>query len=118
MHAPLHAPQRRRRRRDPLTRRMSRHTPIFELSARLVVNGLLTVTSLSALSHLVPNIQSQADRLAQVNRAVEDATTATTKVRTEFDRYFDPAQASRLIQEYSGYKSPEERHIVWTEMPR
>ncbi len=125
MHAPIHSPHRRpgrrpgrRPQRDTLARRMARHTPILELSARLTVNGLLTVASLSALSHLVPYLQAQSDRLEQVNQAVDEATTTNAKVRTEFDRYFDPVQASRLIQEYSGYRSPQERHIVWTEIPR
>lgn len=125
MHAPLQSPSRppsrppvQRRRPAPLTRRLARHTPVFELSARLLVNGVLAVASFSALSQLVPYIQTQADRLDQVTQAVDAATTSHSKRKAEFNRYFDPAQASRLMQEYSGYKAPQERQIVWTERPR
>lgn len=130
MHAPLQSPAprppvrrsqrppQRRRRPSPLARRLARHTPIFELSARLAVNGVLTVASLTALSQLVPYIQRQTDRLEQVNQAVEAASVSHGRLKAEFDRYFDPTQASRLIQEYSGYKPPQERQIVWTEAPR
>jgi hypothetical protein len=94
---------------------MAGYMPVFELSARLAVNSGITVASLMALSQIIPYIQTQANRLEQVNQAVETATTSQIKRRAEFDRYFDPAQASRLIQEYSGYRSPQERQIVWTE---
>lgn len=129
MHAPLQPhprrpvrssvpPSVRRRRSTPLSRRLARHTPIFELSARLAINSVLTVASLSALSHLVPYLQTQTDRLDQVSQAVDAASAAQSKQKAEFNRYFDPAQASRLIQEYSGYKSPQERQIVWIEPSR
>jgi hypothetical protein len=114
---PIHSPARRRRPAS-LTRRLARQTPIFEIGARIAVNGVLTVASLSALSHLVPYLQTQTARLDQVTQAVDTAATTHTTLKAEFDRYFDPAQASRLMQEYSGYKSPQERHIVWTESPR
>ncbi|MFH7244001.1 MAG: hypothetical protein ACHWZW_14260 [Spirulina sp.] len=128
MHAPLQPsprrsvrpahPPARRRRTTSLTRRLARQTPIFEISARIAVNGVLTVASLSALGHLVPYLQTQTARLDQVTQAVDTADSTHTSLKAEFDRYFDPAQASRLIQEYSGYKAPQERQIVWTEGPR
>lgn len=108
----------RRRRPKPLSRRMARHTPLFEVSARLAVNGLITVVSLSALGQLVPYIQAQSHRLEQVNHAVDTATTSDTQRRAEFSRYFSPAQASRTMQEYSGYQAPHERQVVWTEVPQ
>lgn len=130
MHAPLPSPapspersplRRQRpplRRQRPLTRRLARHTPVFELSARLAVNAILTVAALSALNQLVPYLQTQTERLDKVNQAVDAATATHAKRKAEFNRYFDPTQASRLIQEYSGYKAPQERQIVWTEAPR
>jgi len=125
MHVPLQSPSRppqrhpiRRQRPRPLTRRLARHTPVFELSARLAVNAILTIASLSALSQLVPYLQTQTERLEKVSEAVDAATATHAKRRAEFNRYFDPAQASRLMQEYSGYKTPQERQIVWTETPR
>ncbi|MEB3289208.1 MAG: hypothetical protein VKI82_04790 [Leptolyngbya sp.] len=125
MYAPLPSPPpvRRsprvlqRRRSSPLARRLAAYTPVFELSARLAVNGVITVASLVALSHLIPYIQTQTNRLDQVSHALDAATTSHTKLKAEFDRYFDPAQASRLMQEYSGYKAPQDRHIVWLETP-
>ncbi len=126
MHAPLrpvpasvsHSQKRRGRRPVSLRRKLARHTPVFEIGARLGVNGLLTVAALGALSHLVPYIQTQAQQLAQVSEAVETAEASNAKLKSEFGRYFDPAQASRLMQEYSGYKSPQERQVVWTDPTR
>lgn len=109
---------RRRRRVTPVHRRLAKHTPVLEVSARLVVNGLVSITALGTLSQLVPYIHQQSERLDQINQAVDSATATNTKLKSDFTRHFDPTQTGRLIQEYSGYKSPQERQIVWTDTSR
>jgi hypothetical protein len=126
MHAPLHPRShpparsvgRRRRRHLRPGQRLAQHTPVLEVGARLGVNGLLAIAALGALAQLVPYIQTQAQRLEQISQAVESAEASNAKLKTDFGRYFDPAQAGRLIQEYSGYKMPQERQIVWTDPTR
>lgn len=105
----------RRPRSLPLGRRLAKHTAILEISSRLTVNGLLALVAVGSLGRLVPYIQAQAQRLEEVSQAVTVAEASTTKLRTDFDRYFDPSQASKIMQEQSGYKDPSQRQIVWTE---
>lgn len=127
MHAPLPSSPRpssrppaprRRRRAVPVHRRLAKHTPVLEISARLMINGLVSLAALGTLNQLVPYIQSQSQRLDHINDAVGSAANANARLKTEFNRYFDPAQTGRLVQEYSGYKAPHERQIVWTDTTR
>ncbi|NJL54728.1 hypothetical protein HC928_05680 [bacterium] len=106
--------KRRGRRPASLQRKLARHTPVIEISARLAVNGLLVIVAFGTLSQLVPYLRAQAQRLAQVNEAVETATASNVELKAEFGRYFDPSQTSQLMQEYSGYQSPQQRQVVWT----
>ncbi|MGF1570723.1 MAG: hypothetical protein ACFCVD_22055 [Nodosilinea sp.] len=105
---------RRRRRPEGVTQRLSKHTALLEISARLGVNGLLTVVALGALGQLVPHIQTQAQRLQAVNSEVAVAEVAHAKLKSDFGRYFDPWQAGKIMQEQSGYKVSNERQVVWT----
>ncbi|HIK46263.1 MAG TPA: hypothetical protein IGR64_15490 [Leptolyngbyaceae cyanobacterium M65_K2018_010] len=109
---------RRVRRRPTLERRLAKYTPLIEVSARLAVNGLLSIAALGALGQLVPYIHTQAQRLEQVSQAVKAAEAANSQLKTEFGRNFDPAQAGRLMQEYSGYKTAQERQVVWIDPSR
>ncbi|MBD1917050.1 MULTISPECIES: hypothetical protein [Cyanophyceae] len=108
--------QRRRgqRRADPL-RRLARHTPVFELSARLGVNCFLMLVAAVSLARLVPYLQAQVQQLEVVHRELDQAEVTHARLRADFDRYFDPAQAGRVIQEQTGYRTKSERHVVWTD---
>jgi hypothetical protein len=94
---------------------LARHTQVFELWARIGVNGVLAAVALTALGRLVPHIQTQAARLEVVNQAVDVAAASTSQLKSDFDRYFDPWQAGKIMQEQSGYRPPTERQVVWTE---
>jgi len=110
------SPRRRRRPRQAmLMRRLTRHTKVLELCARLGVNGLLTVVALAALARLVPHLQSKAAQLTEVNQALSQAEATTAKLQSDFGRYFDPWQAESIMQEQSGYRPPSERQVVWTQ---
>jgi hypothetical protein len=112
-------PPRRGKRRRPKSgwQRLSRHTPMLETGARLAVNGFLTVAALGTLGRLVPYVHHQAQQLQAVNDQVAQMETSTADLRTNFSRYFDPAQAMRIMQEQTGYKVPSERQVVWTQDP-
>lgn len=105
----------RRRSRPTLTRRLARYTPLFEIGARLGVNTALTVLALLALGRLVPHLQARAAQLEDVNQALARVEASTSRLKTDFGRYFDPWQAENIMQEQSGYRPPSERQVVWTE---
>lgn len=108
--------QRRRvRRRSDPWRRLARHTPIFEISARLGVNCFLVLVAAVSLGRLVPYLQAQAQQLEVVRRELDQAEVTHTRLRADFDRYFDPTQAGRVIQEQTGYRTKSERQVVWTD---
>lgn len=108
--------QRRRVRRqtDPW-RRLARYTPMFELSARLGVNCFLVLVAAVSLGRLVPRLQAQTQQLEVVRRELDQAEVTHTRLRADFDRYFDPTQAGRVIQEQTGYRTKSERQVVWTD---
>lgn len=111
-------PARRRSRRHTsptLVRRLSRHTKVFELSARLSINLFLAGIALTALSRLVPHLQTQAAQLKVVSEAVDQVEASTSKLKSDFGRYFDPWQTQKIMQEQSGYRPSTERQVVWTE---
>lgn len=108
--------QRRRgqRRVDPL-RRLARHTPVFELSARLGVNCFLVLVAAASLGRLVPYLQAQVQQLEVVRRELDQTEVTHARLRADFDRYFDPTQSGRIIQEQTGYRTKSERQVVWTD---
>jgi hypothetical protein len=114
--APTARPQsaRRRRRPDPW-QQLGRHTRVMELSARLGVNGFLALVAAASLTRLVPQLQSQVQQLEVVRQELAQAQVTNTRLRSDFDRYFDPAQAGRVIQEQTGYRARSERQVVWTD---
>jgi TolA-binding protein len=97
-----------------LTKRLARYTKVFELGARLGTNSLLAAVALMALSRLAPHLQTQADQLAAVNQTLDRLETSTSRLQSDFGRYFDPWQAENIMQEQSGYRPPSERQVVWT----
>lgn len=107
--------QRRRVRRPEPWRRLARHTPLFELSARLGVNGFLVLVASISLGRLVPHLQAQVQELNMVRQELDQAEVTHTRLRADFDRYFDPTQAGRVIQEQTGYRTKSERQVVWTD---
>lgn len=76
---------------------------------------MLAVVAGVALAHLLPYVQTQSEQLQFVESEVTKAQQETTRLKTDFGRYFDPWQTQNVIQEQSGYKSPTERQIVWTD---
>jgi len=103
------------RRRAAPFRQLARHTPVFEVSARLGVNVLLALVAAVSLGRLVPHLQTQVRQLEAAREELAQAEVANTRLRSDFDRYFDPAQAGRVIQEQTGYRSRAERQVVWTD---
>lgn len=109
------AQRRRGQQRTGPLRRLARHTPVFELSARLGVNCFLMLVAAVSLARLVPYLQAQVQQLEVVRRELDQAEVTHARLRADFDRYFDPAQSGRIIQEQTGYRTKSERQVVWTD---
>ncbi|MGB3136622.1 MAG: hypothetical protein WBG38_19040 [Nodosilinea sp.] len=105
----------RRQQRSTSLRRLARHTPAFEISARLGVSVVLALVAAASLGRLIPHLQGQVQQLEAARAELTQAEAANTRLRSDFDRSFDPAQAERVIQEQTGYRSRLERPVVWTD---
>ncbi|WP_155523702.1 hypothetical protein [Nodosilinea nodulosa] len=114
--SPPHTPVRRRRQHPPdRLRQLARHTRAFELGARLGVNVFLILVAAVSLGRLVPYLQAQVQQLEAARAELAQAEATNTRLRSDFDRYFDPAQAGRVIEEQTGYRTHSERQVVWTD---
>ncbi|ASC73071.1 hypothetical protein XM38_040330 [Halomicronema hongdechloris C2206] len=107
------SPISRRRRRSPLPRPRRRLVHTLELTATLAINGLLMTVAVVTLSRLVPHYQAQRQQFQQVNSALRATKADMAALQAEFSRHFDPAQATQIMQEQSGWTTPSERQIVW-----
>ncbi|HEY9735433.1 MAG TPA: hypothetical protein V6D06_04090 [Trichocoleus sp.] len=68
---------------------------------------------MTSLTRLVPHVQAQQQELHRVQAAVAIAEAQTSRLKTDFSRYFDPRQAGNVMQEQSGWELPSQRQIVW-----
>ncbi|MBD0335264.1 MAG: hypothetical protein ICV62_07240 [Cyanobacteria bacterium Co-bin13] len=124
MYTPYSPPETARPRRRPVRvrRQAPRRRPrpeqtekglLIEISAKLLVNGVLACAAVTSLMRIVPYTQAQRQELQKVEAAVAVAEVETSKLRSDFSRYFDPRQAGNVMQEQSGWESPSQRQIVW-----
>jgi len=91
----------------------------WELTGRLTVNLTLTLVALAALVKLVPYYQTQRQVLHELDASVETLQAHNQRLRSDFTRYFDPAQTSQVLQENGARESAKHVPIVWVdEMPQ
>ncbi|MEO1388531.1 MAG: hypothetical protein AAFV85_14365 [Cyanobacteria bacterium J06634_6] len=93
----------------------ARQAIAFESSVKLTVNLLLAVVATTTIAKLVPYYQTQQTRLATLQESVTSAEAKNAELRSRFNRNFDPAQASRIMQEQSGMGYPNQKQIIWSE---
>lgn len=108
------------RRKRVAQRRRAAYTARFralgwEMTGRLAVNLTLTLVGLAALVKLIPYYQTQRQVLAEVNTSIETLKTQNERLRTDFTRYFDPAQTSQLLQENGSRDSDRHIPVVWVD---
>jgi hypothetical protein len=82
------------------------------------VNGVLACAAVASLVRLVPYAQTQKASLQEAQAAVAVAEQKNARLKADFSRYFDPRQASSVMQEQSGWKLPTQRQIVWIHPPQ
>lgn len=101
--------QRSRRHRSQVHRGVA-----IEISLKLVVNGILSVGAIAALVKLLPYQFSQQAKLQELNLEVKETETRVGNLRQNFNRYFDPTQARKVMQEQSPRLEPNQRRVVLT----
>lgn len=92
----------------------TRRAIAFESSVKLTVNLLLTIVATTTIAKLVPYYQSQQQRFTTLQKSVQAAEQKNSELRSQFNRNFDPTQASRIMQEQSGKAYPNQKKVVWT----
>ncbi len=92
----------------------ARRAIALESSVKLSVNLLLAVIASTTVAKLVPYYQAQQERLGMLQESVAQAEDENAELRSQFSRNFDPAQASRIMQEQSGMGYPNQKKIIWT----
>lgn len=113
--SPARLPQRQRRSRQQSPQRQAQrqHRALaWEMTLRLSVNLGISLVALTALARLIPYHQAQRQTLQQVAVAVTEAETTTAQLQADFSRYFDPAQASRILQAEGSQLSGQSIPIV------
>ena len=103
-------------------RRRPRHVPFYgvqraiavESSVKLTINLLLAVIAVTAIAKLVPYHQERQARLGTLQESLAQAKEKNAKLRSQFNRNFDPAQASQIMQEQSGMGYPNQKKVIWT----
>ncbi|MGL5081213.1 MAG: hypothetical protein ACRC8A_06965 [Microcoleaceae cyanobacterium] len=103
--------------RKGLQKRQNQNTRAitFEMSVKLLANGLLSVCAFSALIQVLPQQRLASERFGQIQAEVKLTQDRVEQERGSFTRYFDPQQSRHVMQEQSNQVDPAQRPIVWLE---
>lgn len=85
-----------------------------ESSVKLTINVLLAVIAITTIAKLIPYHQARQARLSTLQASVAQAEETNAKLRSQFNRNFDPAQTSQIMQEQSGRGYPNQKKVIWT----
>lgn len=111
------------RRSVPRTRRhaQQRHQPhqlvATEVGVKLAVNLILAIAAVSALVKLIPYNLTQQAKLRELTTEVAAVEGRVDQIQTDFNRHFDPRQATSVMQEQTSRVQPGQRPIVWVDPP-
>ncbi len=83
-----------------------------QTTVKLTVNVLLSAAAVSALVKLLPYYQSQQEKLQEIQTEVNLTEGRVNRLRTDFNRYFDPQQAENIMQEQSNRVNPGQRPVI------
>ncbi|MEP0917384.1 hypothetical protein NC981_11170 [Leptolyngbya sp. DQ-M1] len=110
---PRRSRQSARRARPQPVQSASRHRILAaEAIAKLGVNAVISSAAIAALVQLIPQSISQQTKLKEIQAEVQIAETRVTRLKADFNRYFDPQQATAIVQEQTNRADPNQRLIV------
>lgn len=84
----------------------------LENTVKIFVNGLLIVGAASALVKLLPYSFSQQAKLQEITTEVSLTKNRVDDLQKDFNRYFDPQQSKKIMQEQSNRVEPGQRQII------
>ncbi|HTL89330.1 MAG TPA: hypothetical protein VL134_08005, partial [Leptolyngbya sp.] len=68
--------------------------------------------AIAALAQLIPYSVSQQTKLKEIQAEVNTTDTRVARLKTDFNRYFDPRQAAAIAQEQTNRADPNQRVVV------
>lgn len=84
-----------------------------EITVKLFVNSLLSLTAIAALSKLLPYQQIQLAKLHLIGVERQEVNERVQELRSDFSRNFDPSQTLQVMQDQSPKVDPNQRRIFW-----
>lgn len=85
----------------------------IQTTVKMAVNLLLLAAAGSTIVKLVPYYLAQQHKLQEIQTEVELAEGRVERLRSNFNRYFDPQQAKAVMQEQSNRFEPGQRPVIW-----
>jgi len=86
-----------------------------EMLIKLSVNGVLIAVSVAALAKLVPSLWTQQSQLKEIRSELVSTQDRVGRLRSDFNRTFDPMQGSAVMQQQSYRTDPNQKPVVWVE---
>lgn len=86
-----------------------------EVGAKLTVNVILAIAAVTTLVKLLPYNLAQQDKLQELKTEVTAVENRVDRLRTDFNRHFDPQQARNIMQEQNAWIEPGRQQVVWLE---
>ncbi len=87
----------------------------IETSIKLTVNLVISGAAIAALTQLLPYSIAQQAKLQEVRAEVKTTQARVSRLKSEFNRYFDPRQAKSIMQEETNRADPNQRVVVLEE---
>ncbi|MBD1870701.1 hypothetical protein H6F88_21015 [Oculatella sp. FACHB-28] len=106
-----------RTRRQPQQRHQPHQVVATEVGVKLAVNVVLAIAAVSALVKLIPYNLTQQAKLRELTTEVAAVEGRVDQIQTDFNRHFDPRQATSVMQEQTSRIEPGQRPIVWVDPP-
>lgn len=98
-------------RRSRHLRSRSHQAVALEVSAKMVVNMVISAAAVSALVQLLPYHWSQQEKLREIRTEVKLLEGRVNSLHKEFSRNFDPQQTKNIMQEQSSRIDPTQRQV-------
>ncbi|MBE9013225.1 hypothetical protein IQ250_23795 [Pseudanabaenaceae cyanobacterium LEGE 13415] len=83
-----------------------------EAIAKLSVNVVISGAAIAALTQLIPYSLNQQAKLKEIQAEVQTTDTRVSRLKSDFNRYFDPQQATAIVQEQTNRADPNQRLVV------
>ncbi|MER3478064.1 MAG: hypothetical protein C4287_18370, partial [Leptolyngbya sp. ERB_1_2] len=83
-----------------------------EAVAKIGVNIVISSAAIAALAQLIPYSVNQQAKLKEIQAEVQTTNARVSRLKTEFNRYFDPQQASAIVREQTNRADPNQRLVV------